>query len=126
MVRWGAKPISHRRGPLVRVRSSGKDPGLRGWGVLPGGEGKGRALRQRKSRGKSTEAGYTRVSGQQVVLYCSVFGGLGGMARRRLKREVMASHSLFPRISLKIKVRLAHCCTIREHRKLFLKRKYNP
>lgn len=28
--------------------------------------------------------------------------------------------------SLKIKVRLAYCCKMREHRKLFSKRKYNP
>lgn len=28
--------------------------------------------------------------------------------------------------SLKIKVRLAYCCKIREHRKLFSKRKYSP
>lgn len=89
-------------------------------GVAQAGGGKGRALRWRNSREESLEAGGAGMWRQQVVLCGSEGWKEAGRGSCGLTDLVSLSRSL------KIKVRLAHCCKIREHRKLFLKRKYNP
>lgn len=73
------------------------------------------------------EAGGTGTLGQQVIVdQWRVLGGPGVS----LQEAGKGSHGLLELVSwnwsLKIKLILAHCCKIREHRKLFLKRKYNP
>ena len=58
--------------------------------------------RQRNGRGRSTEAD---VQGCWATVVCAaqwrVLGGPGGTVQRRLEREVVASESLSPRISLR-------------------------
>lgn len=101
-----------------RVNASSKDVGVLGerevlrgrslrqaWEageVLPDGKKKGRAFRQRKSKGESTETGGTGMLGQQVVLHGSVDGSWwsGVYGSEGLEREGMASSSLPPGLGL--------------------------
>lgn len=57
--------------------------------MLPGGEGKGRALGQRNSGGNCRGWGHRSFFVDQR----RVLGGPGGTVRRRLEREVVASRS---------------------------------
>lgn len=90
------------------------EAGLGGQGSCAGWRRKGRALRQRSSRGKNPEPGCAGMLRQQVVLCGSVEGW-----KEAEKGSCGLVNLVSLNRSLKIKVRLAHCCKIREHRKLF-------